>query len=181
MSGVKSTSDPPDSSDGHDWGIYVYLTVSQYDDASMNRRTFLTLTGIAGTAGLAGCSGSDPPTEPEYGDWFENTDNFDGFGDRTDENRVTVLVGAGPQGWQFEPPAVTVTPGTTLVFEWTGEGGEHNVEHAEGDWQNPEGTVATEGHTWERAFDDAGTHRYNCWPHDELGMRGAVFVDASAE
>lgn len=146
-----------------------------------DRRTFLAATGAAVLVGAAGCLSSDDPTEPEYGDWFENTDNFEEFEDYTDQSEVTVMVGTGSQGWEFEPPAITVTPGTTVVFEWTGEGGSHNVEHEDTDWQNPEGTIATEGHSWERDFEDSGTHLYTCWPHDHVGMRGAIFVDAHAE
>lgn len=148
----------------------------------MDRRHFIALTCTAGGLGLAGClGGDDAPTEPDVGDWFGPTDNYDGFEDHTDQEQVNVLVGTGDQGWEFEPPAITVSPGTVVEFEWTGDGGDHNVEHADTDWQNPEGTVSAEGHTWEREFSDPGTHRYTCWPHDEVGMRGAIFVDAHAE
>lgn len=147
----------------------------------VTRRQFVVLAGGLTTMAVAGCLDDDSPEEPEYGDWFDNTDNFDGFEDRTGEGTVTVLVGTGERGWQFDPPAIAVAPGTVVRFEWTGRGGDHNVEHADSDWQNPAGLVVEEGHTWEREFDEPGTHRYLCWPHDELGMRGAVFVDAGAE
>lgn len=147
----------------------------------MNRRRFVALTGALGLAGVAGCLGDEAPEEPEYDGWFANVDNFEGFVDRTDEDPVTVLVGAGDRGWQFEPAAITIRPGTTVTWEWTGEGGDHNVEHRDNDWENPEGTVAEAGHTWERAFSRPGTHLYSCWPHDGVGMRGGIFVDAHVE
>ncbi len=148
----------------------------------MDRRRFVVLLGAAGIAPGGGCLGrDDPPDEPAYGDWFDNVRNFEGFVDRTDRDPVTVLVGTGDRGWQFDPAAVSVAPGTTVVWEWTGRGGDHNVEHRDTDWENPGGTVAEEGHTWEREFTEPGTHLYTCWPHDGLGMRGGVFVDAHAQ
>ena len=147
----------------------------------MDRRQFVVLVAGVGLSGVAGCLGDDDPEQPEYGDWFDNVDNFDGFEDRTDEDPVTVLVGAGERGWQFDPPAITVRPGTTVIWEWTGDGGDHNVEHEGGDWENPGGTISEAGHTWEREFSESGTHLYTCWPHDGIGMRGGIFVDAHVE
>jgi len=151
---------------------------------SMERRRFIVLAGGAGTTGLAGClggGGGDTPAEPEPGDWFRPTDNYDGFEDVTGQETVTVLVGAGEDGWLFDSPAVTVTPGTAIRFEWTGSGGLHNVQDPDEGWENPDGLVSEAGHAWERRFDSPGTHRYRCRPHSSLGMRGAVFVDGSAE
>lgn len=147
----------------------------------MHRRQLIG-SALATIVPFAGCLGSDDaPTEPEVGDWFGPTRNFDGFADYTTRDRVTVLVGTGDRGWEFDPPAITVAPGTVVSFEWTGRGGDHNVEHADARWENPEGLVAVGGHTWERRFSRPGTHKYTCWPHEHLGMRGAIFVDAHAE
>lgn len=151
----------------------------------MRRRRFVTAVGGAATGAVAGCLGGDggdsPPAEPEYGDWFGPVDHFEGFADMTDTATVEVAVGNGPQGWRFTPPAVTVAPGTALRFIWTGFGGKHNVQDADGNWENPEGLVETAGHAWERAFDSPGTHLYRCRPHSSLGMRGAVFVDGTID
>lgn len=147
----------------------------------MHRRTLIAATAAATAAALAGCSGDDPPDEPEPGDWFDDVPHYDGFADRTDADEVTVLVGAGESGFRFDPPAVAVAPGTTVIFEWTGEGGEHEVADPDGDWGNPEGLIDEAGHTYERTFEEPGTHRYECWPHAGLGMKGAVFVDANAD
>ncbi|MDZ7687352.1 MAG: halocyanin domain-containing protein [Halobacteriales archaeon] len=150
----------------------------------MQRREFLVLSGVTVLGATTGCIGGEAaPEEPEYDDWFSNVPHFDGFEDHTDDNEVRVMVGAGDNGFLFDPPAITVTPGTTVVWEWTGVGGEHVVAETNGDWQNPQGLTATEGHTWSREFSesDAGTHLYECWPHTSLGMKGGVFVDAHAE
>ena len=145
----------------------------------MDRRTFVaTAAAAALPAALAGCSDDDgPPDEPAPGDWFEGVDNYDGFEDRTGDEEVTVRVGAGENGFRFDPPAVTVAPETTVVFEWTGEGGDHNVEAPDREWSSPYESEA--GFTWDRTFADAGTHRYQCNPHRGVGMKGAVFVDAT--
>ena len=150
----------------------------------MRRRNFVSLSATAAlglTAGCVGVGGNAAPEEPEYGDWFENVNNFEGFEDHTDESEVRVMVGAGDRGFLYDPPAVTVAPGTTVVWEWTGRGSEHEVAEREGAWSNPEGLVNEEGHTWERGFAEPGTHLYECWPHKSLGMKGGVFVDAHAE
>lgn len=145
----------------------------------MDRRRFLALAAGA-TVALAGCLGSDdPPAEPEPDDWFNGVPHYEGFEDYTGESEVVVLVGTGDNGFLFEPPAITVDPGTTVVFEWTGEGGDHNVEHPDRDWSSPYEAAA--GYIWEREFVEPGTHRYQCNPHRGVGMKGAVFVDATDE
>lgn len=152
------------------------------DRTAIRRRGLLAAVAVGAVAPVAGCLGDDEaPTEPEYGDWFDNVPQFDGFVDRTDEDSVTVLVGAGENGFRFDPPAVTVSPETAVVFEWTGNGGTHNIEEPDGAWENPSGLVESADHSWERTFEDAGTHRYQCWPHRGSGMKGAIFVDAHAE
>lgn len=147
----------------------------------MLRRRYFTCFGGVVTA-LSGCLGDgDPPETPEPDGWFSNVPNYDGFEDRTDSDDVTVLVGAGENGHRFEPPAITVATDTTVVFEWTGDGGGHNVEHENDDWKNPAGVVDSADHSYERSFSEPGTQRYRCWPHAGIGMKGAVFVDAYAE
>ena len=147
----------------------------------MKRRRFVLLSAaLATTTGCVGGGGS-APEQPEYGDWFENVGNFEGFEDHRGEDEVGVTVGAGENGFLFDPPAVTIAPGTTVVWEWTDEGGPHVVAERDGAWQNPAGLIDEEGHTWERDFtaSDAGTHLYVCWPHRSSGMKGGVFVDAT--
>jgi halocyanin-like protein len=143
----------------------------------MDRRAFLggaTATAVA----LAGCLGSDPPpSDPEAGEWFNGVDNYDGFENHRRKDEVTVRVGAGENGFEFDPPAISIDPETTLRWEWTGDGGDHNVEHPDREWSSSYENTA--GHTYDRTFSDPGTHRYQCNPHRGLGMKGAAFVDAT--
>ncbi|PSP27187.1 hypothetical protein BRC65_07275 [Halobacteriales archaeon QH_2_65_14] len=145
----------------------------------MDRRRFLLLSGVAAATATAGCLGDDDtPADPEYGDWFDNVPHFEGFEDVTDREEITVLVGAGEYGFLYEPPAITVVPGTRVRFEWTGEGGAHEVSERDDEWSNPGGLTESADHTWERPFEEPGTHLYKCWPHRANGMKGGVFVDA---
>jgi len=142
----------------------------------MQRRR--VLAGIAAAAGSpAGCLGdggssSDGP-DADYGDWFDGVDNYDGEVDRTGESETTVLVGAD-DGLAFEPAAIRISPGTTVVWEWTGNGGGHNVQAEGGDFESD--LVDDEGHTFEHAFTEPALVRYFCEPHRDLGMRGGVRV-----
>ncbi|MUW14433.1 halocyanin domain-containing protein, partial [Halorubrum sp. CBA1125] len=87
-------------------------------------------------------------------------------------------VGAGDVGFAFDPAAIRVDAGTTVVWEWTGEGGAHNVVSAEGsNSQFDSGQqVEEQGHTFEQTFDSAGIELYYCTPHRANGMLGAIEV-----
>jgi len=69
--------------------------------------------------------------------------------DRTGQEAMTIEVGAEGNGGAlaFGPAAVQVDPGTTVVREWTGEGGQHNVvvrdegADAESPLQNEAGAI----------------------------------------
>jgi len=141
----------------------------------MQRRAYLT--AVAGSlvtgslAALAGCGGGG---SDEYGDWFSNVDNYDGEVDRTGESQVVVVVGAD-DGFAFEPAAVRVDDGTTVVWEWTGEGGRHNVVERGGAFESAYHEDV--GATFEYTFDDAGLFPYYCEPHREMGMKGGVRVE----
>ncbi len=168
------------------------------------RRRILKLGGIAATTALAGCSGlsgdsgDTTPTQtatdtatatatatetPEavsidYGDWFAETDNFDGTTvDARGQDSLSVTVGAqGNNGgpFAFDPPAVHVDPGTTVTWEWTGNG-THNVVAENGAFESGDAT-SDASTTFEYAFDEEGMFKYFCRPHRGLGMRGAVVV-----
>ncbi|MEF8776216.1 MAG: halocyanin domain-containing protein [Haloarculaceae archaeon] len=138
----------------------------------MQRRTYLAIAG--GTlATLAGCSGGSA-SDDEYGDWFSNVDNYDGDVDRTGRDVVTVSVGAG-DGFEFSPAAILIEPGTTVAWEWTGRGGQHNVVERNGafasDYHTEEGTV------FEYTLENSGLFPYYCEPHRDLGMKGGVRVE----
>ncbi|MES3517248.1 MAG: halocyanin domain-containing protein [Natronomonas sp.] len=161
-----------------------------------DRRTLLKVAGAAvTTTAIAGCMGDDEeePTdtddgdtdadgdepdfldeEPDYGDWFDDVPNYEGTVDMRGHDEVVVLNGAGDAGQLFEPPAIAVDPGTTVVWEWTGRGGAHNVA-AEDDSFKSE-MLGEEGHEFEYTFEEEGITRYVCEPHVAVGMKGAVVV-----
>jgi halocyanin-like protein len=116
----------------------------------------------------------------EVADYVGDSSNFDGNTVvMADQDEVSVAVGAEGNGgaFAFDPPAVQVSTGTTVVWEWTGEGGGHNVV-SEGEGPLDSGSaVAEEGSTYEYTFEEAGTYLYNCTPHATLGMKGAVVVE----
>ena len=157
----------------------------------MYRRDYLYAAGLVGLGGvvsLAGCSAAGSPspgpaaeptlpTEPDYGDWFGGVSNFHGTVDRRGEDAVAVDVGAPANmgAFGFGPAAVAVSPGTTVVWEWTGEGGGHNVVAEDGSFSSG-ALVDGAGHTFTYRFDEPGVHRYVCEPHRTMGMRGAIVV-----
>ncbi|XVH31390.1 halocyanin domain-containing protein [Haloferacaceae archaeon DSL9] len=143
---------------------------------SPRRRDALKVLGTAAVAGLAGCIGGGSGGDIEedtYGDWFQNANGFDGTEDRTDADEVTVAVGSGG-GRGYDPAAVRITPGTTVVWEWTGRGAQHNVAEIDGAFESE--YYVDEGETFEHTFEEPGLYRYVCTPHQAQGMVGAVDV-----
>jgi len=89
-----------------------------------------------------------------------------------------VQVGAGEIAFGFSPPVVRIDAGTEVVWEWTGEGGAHNVETLDAPEAFSSGEpVAEDGYTWSYTFETPGTYFYSCLPHQAAGMHGAVIVD----
>jgi len=123
----------------------------------------------------------------EYGGWFTGdgaggpTPNFDGETvDRTGQEEVTVTVG-GAEGASssnvYGPPAVRVSPGTTVTFEWASVG--HNVaveSQPDGaSWEGHE-SLEDDGFTTQHTFETEGVYKYYCDPHLRVGMKGVVEV-----
>lgn len=165
-----------------------------------DRRRFIRGAGVIVLgATLAGCGEPDPEPEPEPEaepepepepdgpdarlDAFltENDANlYDGtIEDRTGEDEVTVAVGAG-DGFAFDPPAIRIEAGTTIVWEWTGDGGVHNVV-PDGDTDfddfGDDDMVDEAGHTVSDTFDEPGVGMYVCTPHRGLNMFGGFVVE----
>ena len=165
------------------------------------RRKILKAGGAALTFGLAGCIGpfqdgegvpgsveKDPDAGngnengsggngsgfPQVEEYLSDANNYEGsVEDLTGEDSVTVEVGAG-SGLAFGPAAIQVDPGTTVTWEWTGEGGGHNVVDEDGKFESE--IVSEGGHTFEYTFEESGATRYYCAPHKASGMKGAVVV-----
>jgi halocyanin-like protein len=109
-------------------------------------------------------------------DYLSDANNYDGtITDATGVSEVSVAVGAG-DGFAFGPAAVRVDSDTTIVWEWTGSGGLHNVVEEDDafDSGDPE---SGRDITFEHTFSETGVYLYYCDPHRSLGMKGAVVVE----
>ncbi|WP_129112713.1 halocyanin domain-containing protein [Halegenticoccus tardaugens] len=163
-----------------------------------NRRSFLATTGAVLTATfVAGCTGggsgggtddgrsegtdgddgngggSDGGGESDVEDWMGDANNYDEVEDMTGESEVTVEVGAD-DGFAYAPAAIEIDSGTTVVWEWTGEGGGHDVADADGEFESE--LLSDAGETFEHPFEESGTYTYSCTPHEAQGMKGVVVV-----
>jgi len=139
-----------------------------------SRRRFLTAAGAA-TAGL-GVAATPATAAPSFDGWFEDVGNYDGVTDERGSTEVTVEVGV-PQGglpFGFGPAAIQVDPGTTVTWEWTGDGGGHNVVELDGAYESD--LYSESGTHFSYTFEDAGVSKYYCGPHRANGMKGAVVV-----
>ena len=143
----------------------------------LSRRRFVSSTGAAIAVGtLAGCSGNGTGAIEDH---LSEANNYDGtIADETGQSEVTIDVGGGSDGKAFDPAAVRVDAGTTVVWEWTGEGGSHNVASVDdSDTSFRSGATTDEaGTTYEYTFDAAGTQLYVCEPHGPVGMKGGIDV-----
>lgn len=125
---------------------------------------------------------ADGSSEPEFDqatvdEYLSNVENYDGtVVDERGSSSVTVAVGTEGNGgnYAFSPPAVIVDAGTTVQFEWTGQGQQHNVVNEGGDYESE--LYAEAGTHFEHTFDSTGLSRYFCRPHKGLGMKGVVVV-----
>ena len=133
--------------------------------------------------GDGGGSGTEVPV---FGSYLSDANGYseEGTQDARGEDEVSVAVGAGSNDYAFDPATVWVDPGTTIVWEWTGEGGGHNVKNNDGpaglDSGGPEeGDSVT--YEYEVTEDDAGITTYKCSPHEGQGMKGGVAVGEDVE
>lgn len=153
----------------------------------LDRRTVLKAAGgTLLTAGLAGCSGDGGDggdsgdgggDMPSFDGYLDNTSNYDGVVDNTGQSEVTVDVGAEGNGgaFAFEPAAIRISTGTTVVWEWTGQGSLHNVVHEGGDFESE--LYSESGPHFEHDFSSTGTFKYYCGPHKSRGMKGVIVVE----
>jgi halocyanin-like protein len=113
--------------------------------------------------------------ESAINSWLSDTSNYSSIEDFTGEDPLTIDVGTeGNRGnYAFAPPAVEVSTGTTIVWNWTGEGGPHNVVDNDGAFDSGEPTP-DENHTFEVNLDQSGLFLYVCEPHESIGMKGAI-------
>lgn len=138
------------------------------------RRSVLRTIGAGTLAALAGCSGGDSSSgDGPYGGWLEDANAFESVRDRTGQSTIEIGVGTDG-GLAFGPPAVRISPGTTVTWVWTGQGGAHNVHEVDDAFESD--LVNESDHTFEHTFDSVGVYRYVCDPHEHRGMKGVVEV-----
>jgi len=149
-------------------------------EPQVSRRAVLrgAAAATAATAGVAGTAGT-AAAQPGFGGWMSDVGNYSEVADNTGQDEVTVQVGTEANGgaFGFGPAAVQVDPGTTVTWEWTGEGGQHNVISQDGASFESE-LVADAGFTFEYTFEEEGVTTYYCQPHQSLGMKAVVVVGA---
>ena len=147
----------------------------------MKRRDFIRTAGGAAAATTAVAASSQTAVAQEEQPDLSYIDGVDGgYRDARGQDEVTVQVGAQGNGGAlaFSPAGIWIDPGTTVTWEWTGEGGEHNVATVDGPAGLDSDLTAEAGFTYEYEFteDDAGITDYHCAPHDALDMKGSVAV-----
>ncbi|MDQ3620727.1 MAG: plastocyanin/azurin family copper-binding protein [Actinomycetota bacterium] len=94
----------------------------------------------------------------------------------------------------FDPDAITVTAGTMVT--WSNDdaqthtvtayddGVPNDAYFASGDMPDEaaarddlQASLLAEGDTYEVTFDEPGTYRYFCIPHEQQGMKGEIVVE----
>jgi halocyanin-like protein len=145
----------------------------------MKRRDFLRVAGGSAAVGTAAATATPAAAQASFDGWMSDVGNYSEVADATGQSEVNITVGAQGNGgaFAFGPPAVQVDPGTTIIWEWNGEGGQHNVVAEEGgDFESE--LTAEAGFTFEQTFESEGVIKYFCQPHRALGMKGVVVVGA---
>lgn len=149
-----------------------------------SRRQLLVGATAGAVGAVAGCLGDDSEDEYYEGEEFvDDEPGYDGYLDDveypgtvdwTGRDEVTVDVGTGREGMGYAPRSVRIDAGTTVVWEWTGDGGRHDVVDTDGAFESDESAEA--GHTFEHTFEKPGEYAYFCTPHEHRGMKGGVEV-----
>lgn len=87
--------------------------------------------------------------------------------------RATITI--PPNGTSFSPSTVTVDPGESVCWTWTGTSAQHNVKADDGSYTS--GPAEDQG-TFQRTFATPGTYGYYCQVHGSptAGMRGTIVV-----
>lgn len=150
------------------------------------RRRYVQALGALAAGTVAGCADGGPDrgtpgtieAPGRVAAYLSETSNFEGYmTDETDAERPSVAVGAEGNGgfFAFDPPAMRIATETTVVWEWTGRGADHNVVE-ESDYFSSGESVSGEDATFELGFQEPGIYRYYCGPHEGVEMKGALVV-----
>lgn len=129
-----------------------------------------------GTVAAQEGGGGEASVRPEWPSGVENA-NLGSYTDARGQDEVTIEVGAG-DGLAFGPTKIWVDPGTTITWEWTGNGGKHNVETVKGPAEFKSEIVGEGGHTFsvDLTEENKGIIHYQCQPHATVGMHGGIAV-----
>jgi len=122
---------------------------------------------------------TDADGRPAVDSYLAEVDNYDGtIVDARGRSRITVGVAVEANGgpFGFGPPAVHVDNGTTVRWEWTGEGGSHIVKSTEDGPLDSGQAVAEPGVNYSYTFEEGGIYNYFCTPRRSLGMKGSIIV-----
>lgn len=140
--------------------------------------TAAVASSAAATGTVAGQEdgGGGAEVRPEWPSGVESG-NLGTYTDARGQDEVTIEVGAG-DGLAFGPTKVWVDPGTTITWEWTGNGGDHNVETVDGPAEFQSEIVGEGGYTfsYEITEENAGIIHYQCQPHATVGMHAGIAV-----
>ncbi len=145
------------------------------------------------TALTAGCNNDEPDDEPPD-DPDDPTSRIDSYltendanlydgtiVDMTDVAEITIAVGAGEDGLAYDPPAAKISVDTTVIWEWTGRGGRHNViseSQIGSDFEFSSGDlIGDAGHTWSYTFEESGVAVYYCQAHRAVGHHGGLIIE----
>lgn len=141
----------------------------------LGRRKLLKACGAVASAGLAGCSGegNDSAGSGPYEGWLDAANGFQSVQDQTGVSEIEIGVGTDG-GLAFDPVAVRISPGTDVVWKWTGDGGAHNVHERDDAFRSE--LTDEPGFTFQYTFDSVGVYQYVCDPHEPRGMKGVVEV-----
>lgn len=134
-------------------------------------------SGGESDSGSSSDSGSESESDDPVDEHLAETENYDGtVEDFTGEDEVTVQVASEdePQ-FVFDPPAIRIDAGTTVIWEWSGQAGAHNVVEVDGAFGSEIYDEA--GTTFSHTFEESGTYLYICEPHAALGQNGAIVVE----
>ena len=92
---------------------------------------------------------------------------------------VGVIAVTRQQVGGFEPAEITVTVGTTVIWEWADGAIGHNVVPDAGNTPAPSGGIVNGPTTYHYTFNVLGSYRYHCQAHGGVngaGMSGIVNV-----
>ena len=114
-------------------------------------------------------------------DWLSNTKNYDGkINEKLRETDVTIGVGVDDGSgstFAFGKPALRVTTGTQIQWDWEDPENAHNVKERNGLFKSGR-PVESSGKTYTVTLTEPGVYLYKCANHGgALGMRGAIVVE----